>query len=75
MFSAFKGFVKNAADNTQPFSSSNPYPLAGDWVPTRFNDWYNNWPGKHSKRAADSTTKMTYDTSGHGTGSKVSLSL
>lgn len=42
--------------------------LQGEWVPVRHDEWYNSLPGKHSKRARASHTKMIYDSSGKGKG-------
>lgn len=42
--------------------------LAGEWVPTRQDEWYNNNPGKHRLRARVPYTKVTYDTDGKGNG-------
>lgn len=42
--------------------------MAGDWVPTRHDEWYNNNPGKHKWRARMGHTKITYDAHGHGIG-------
>jgi len=42
--------------------------LAGEWVPTRHDEWYNNNPGKHRLRARVPYTKVTYDTAGKGNG-------
>lgn len=45
-----------------------PFNLDGDWLPTRCGEWYNRLPGKHSNRARDRNTKMTYDRHGNGSG-------
>lgn len=49
-------------------TSGAPSDLAGVWVPTRHNEWFNRNPGKHSWRAQMPHTKITYDTSGTGKG-------
>jgi len=45
-----------------------PLDLAGEWFPVRHDEWYNRSPGKHSQRARSSSTKMTYDSCGNGSG-------
>jgi hypothetical protein len=42
--------------------------IAGEWVPTRHDQWHNRNPGSHSFRAGMPNSKMTYDQNGKGTG-------
>jgi len=63
-----KALFKNHAAESPSASSESPFDLAGEWVPVRHDEWYNRLPGKHSKRARSSSTKMTYDSNGNGCG-------
>jgi len=54
--------------DTSLASQELPFDLAGEWLPVRHDEWYNRLPGKHSQRARASATKMTYDSSGKGSG-------
>jgi hypothetical protein len=45
-----------------------PFDLAGEWLPVWHDKWYNRLPGKHSQRARSSSTKMTFDSDGNGSG-------
>jgi hypothetical protein len=42
--------------------------MAGEWIPTRHDEWYNRNPGKHKWRARMPHTRLTYDAHGNGTG-------
>jgi len=57
----------NAAD-TALATQELTFDLTGEWTPSRHDEWYNRLPGKHSQRARASSTKMTYDCGGNGSG-------
>jgi hypothetical protein len=60
-------FNTYAAD-TSLDSQELPFDLTGVWAPSRHDEWYNRLPGKHRQRARASSTKMTYDSDGNGSG-------
>jgi len=64
----FKALLKTYTADTSLASQELPFDLAGEWLPVRHDEWYNRLPGKHSQRARSSSTKMTYDSSGKGSG-------
>merc|ERR1719269_326501 len=64
----FKALLKTNTADTSLASQELPFDLAGEWLPVRHDEWYNRLPGKHSQRARSSSTKMTYDSSGNGSG-------
>jgi hypothetical protein len=61
-------FNTYTANSTVAGSQAWPADLEGEWLPVRHDEWYNRLPGKHSQRARSSSTKMTYDSSGKGSG-------
>jgi len=63
-----KAMFKTYTADTSSASQELPFDLAGEWLPARHDEWYNRLPGKHSQRARSSSTKMTYDSSGNGSG-------
>mmetsp|Transcript_103001 Transcript_103001/g.300515 ORF Transcript_103001/g.300515 Transcript_103001/m.300515 type:complete len:310 (-) Transcript_103001:258-1187(-) len=63
----FRAMLQTYKANTN-VDSVVPLDLAGEWLPVRHSEWYNRLPGKHSQRARSSSTKMTYDCHGKGSG-------
>jgi hypothetical protein len=63
-----KALFKTYKADTTSASQQLPFDLAGEWTPTQHDKWYNRLPGKHSQRARASSTKMTYDSNGKGSG-------
>jgi len=63
-----KALFNTYTTDTSLASQELPFDLAGEWLPVRHDEWYNRLPGKHSQRARASSTKMTYDSSGKGSG-------
>lgn len=63
-----KAMFDTYTTNVSAFDEELPFDLAGEWRPVRHAEWYNRLPGKHSKRARDSSTKMVYESDGSGSG-------
>jgi hypothetical protein len=63
-----KAMLKTYMVDTSVEAQELPFDLAGEWRPVRHDEWYNRLPGKHSQRARSSSTKMTYDSAGNGSG-------
>lgn len=64
-----KAMFKTLVQSDSPQGSTGPCDLAGEWLPCRHDEWYNRVAfGKHKKRARAGHTKVTYDSSGKGSG-------
>ena len=64
---ASMGAEQSAGTHSAP-PGGPPLDLAGEWVPCRKSEWYNNNLGKHCDRAAKDHTRITFQRDGTGSG-------